>query len=361
MSTSIWAEPRKRPLDRLLVDEAPRVDRERASLRHQADDDRGPPGPDRFPGSLDRVLEADRLEGVVGATVGQVADGCRRVDARNGLDGLGGAELPSELELLRARIHGHDRRGSGQARALDDVQPDAAAAPDGHARLRLDLGGANDRSVARDDRTAAESRHLEVDVAADPDRGRYGDNGVLGEGRDRVEVVQLRPVQGDAARPVGERSGLGHLSCEPAKVSPSFPAGSADAARRHEREHDVIAALRGARRRDRPRPRLRPPRGRGRAAGARAGRRRPRADPTRRHRTLRSERGSPAPSAGRDRSRGSRPAHRPARALPPSSSQRRAYKPGRHTIARCEPPSSGPSTSLSRSRTSTSHRRARAR
>ena len=56
-------------------------------------------------------------------------------------------------------------------------------------------------------------------------------------------MVQLRPVHRDTARPVGERSGLGHLCCEPAKVSPSFPAGSADPARRHEREHDVIAGF----------------------------------------------------------------------------------------------------------------------
>src|SRR5581483_8264513 len=74
---------------------------------------------------------ADDLEGHVDAPGQDRLD--RLADAAGRVGGVGGAETGGELELVGVGVEGDDRRGAGDARPLDHVQPDAAAPDDGDA------------------------------------------------------------------------------------------------------------------------------------------------------------------------------------------------------------------------------------
>ena len=83
---------------------------------------------------------ADHLEREVHA-----AGAAERLDARDrvllrGVDDVGGAELLRPGELLAHHVHGDDPARADQARGLDRVEPDAAAAPDGDAGARAGRG-----------------------------------------------------------------------------------------------------------------------------------------------------------------------------------------------------------------------------
>ena len=73
-----------------------------------------------------------RLEREVRAAAGDLLHPLDR-GLRARVDGVGGAELPGEVERRVLDVHRHDRRGAGQPGALDDVDADAAAADHGHA------------------------------------------------------------------------------------------------------------------------------------------------------------------------------------------------------------------------------------
>ncbi len=160
-----------------------------------------------------------------------------RVDEHRGSHALRG------LELLRVDVDRDDRRGARDASGLDAVEADAAAPPHGDARPGLHLRRVHDRAETGDDRAAEERSDVERDVAADGNGDGLWDDGVPGERRDRVEVVQLLAVGAQPTGPVRERPSRRHPAAELAEVAPAFAARTATAARGNEREHDVVASL----------------------------------------------------------------------------------------------------------------------
>ena len=104
----------------------------------------------------DHRRRADDLEGVVHAeAVREVAHRRRRIRAARPVDHVGGAELLRQLELRPGEIYGDDARRTAQRRALDDVQPHAAAAEHRDRLPRLHLRRVDDRAHAGHDAAAA--------------------------------------------------------------------------------------------------------------------------------------------------------------------------------------------------------------
>ena len=97
---------------------------------------------------LGGALEADRLERVVDAAAGEVADRLHRV-VRRGVDDVGRAELRAVRQLVLHGVDGDDHARAGDARALDRGEADAAAAEHGDRRARLDLRACSARRRRR--------------------------------------------------------------------------------------------------------------------------------------------------------------------------------------------------------------------
>src|SRR5262249_8779904 len=109
-----------------------------------------------------------RLEGEVRAAAGQLLDGGRGgpVVVR-GVHQVGGAQLFRLLQPLRLQVHGDDLLRPRDARALDDVQADGAAAEDGDRGAGRHLRGVEDRANPRGDGAAEEADPVERGVRAD--------------------------------------------------------------------------------------------------------------------------------------------------------------------------------------------------
>ncbi len=237
----------------------------RAPARHDPDDDDGAAGARRPPGLLDRALGADRLERVVRAAAGDVLHRGDGVHPVSGLDDVGRTERPGELELLRPRVDGDDPGRAGEPRSLDDVRADAAAAPHGHARALLNVSGVRDGAVAGEHRAPDERCRVERHIPADADGRGLGHDRMARERRDRVEVMEGRPVQAEAARPVGQRPLRRHPGSERAEVRAAAPTLARTRRRRGRARARRGRLSRGSRRPARPPRRCPRPRGRARA------------------------------------------------------------------------------------------------
>ena len=114
---------------------------------------------------LHRRLDADAIEGVVGAADGlaahgvatlahgERANGLDRVDLR-GVDAVGRAEGPGELELRLVEVDGDDRVRSHPAGRDHGTEAHAAHPEDRHALAPLNACGVVDGARARHDGTA---------------------------------------------------------------------------------------------------------------------------------------------------------------------------------------------------------------
>src|SRR5882672_1651142 len=118
---------------------------------------------------------ADALEAVIGAAAGEldqvrdeIAAGVLRIDE------VRHAELRAERLALRIEIDADDPVCAGEARALDDVQADAAQPEHHDVRAGLDLGGVDHRADAGGDAAADVADLLEGRILADL---RHGDLG----------------------------------------------------------------------------------------------------------------------------------------------------------------------------------------
>src|SRR5207245_3733641 len=94
----------------------------------------------------------------VGAAAGQRVHGRHRVLGAR-VHGVGGAELLREGQGGVLDVHRHDRGGAGQARALQHVEADAAAADHRHAVAGLHAGVEHGGAHAGGD-AAADQRQL---------------------------------------------------------------------------------------------------------------------------------------------------------------------------------------------------------
>ncbi len=124
-----------------------------------------------------RSLDADGDEHPVGlAALGQrlhaVLDGLGL-----GVDRVGRAEFARRDELLRLDVDGDDRIAARDSRALDGVEPDAAAADHHGAGSGLDVGGVEDRAEAGHHAAGDQRGDVELDVpgrSPPPGRRRRG-------------------------------------------------------------------------------------------------------------------------------------------------------------------------------------------
>src|SRR5882724_6624962 len=166
-----------------------------------ADDDRHAPA---TVAALERLAHeidvADALEAVVGAAVGQTHQVLHQIPA----DFLGVHEV-RHPEAFRKRlaaridIHADDLVRADQARALDDVQPNAAQAKHHHVRAGLDLGGIDDRPDAGRDAAADVTDLLEGRVLADFGERNLRQHRVIGKSRASHVVIHHLLAHREAA------------------------------------------------------------------------------------------------------------------------------------------------------------------
>ena len=88
-------------------------------------------------------------------------------------------------------VHAHDHVGARHARALNDVQSDAAQPEHHHIGARLDLGGVDHRADAGGDAAADVADLVEGRVVADLGKRDFGQDRVVGEGRAAHVVMDL--------------------------------------------------------------------------------------------------------------------------------------------------------------------------
>ena len=179
---------------------------------------------------LGRLDPADRVEDVVEvAQLGASVDRCRwrrRARATSSLAGL----------VSQATIAGRAR----QPRALDDREPDAAAADHRDGRARRHRRGVADGADAGGDRAADDRHDVERRVVADLDRTRPRDHDPLGERR-HAEVVVQAVAPARACRRTARRCAATTFADELALPRPPGHALAARAALRHPREDHVVA------------------------------------------------------------------------------------------------------------------------
>jgi len=115
----------------------------------------------------DRRRQPDCLEGVVDAARRHLDDARHGVPLR-GVHPIGRAEAGRELELPGCGVDGDDAPGARDAAALNDREPDAAAADPGDAPPRAHPRRVEDGAETGRD-AAADQRHpVERDVGTDP-------------------------------------------------------------------------------------------------------------------------------------------------------------------------------------------------
>ena len=123
---------------------------------------------------------------------------------------MGQAELARQRLARRVEVDADDLVGAGDARALHDVEADAAEAEDDHVRARLDLRRPEHRADAGRDAAADVADLVERRVGADLGERDLRQHGVLRERRAAHVVVDL------AVPPIENRlvpSGITPLPC----------------------------------------------------------------------------------------------------------------------------------------------------
>src|SRR5262245_55135630 len=193
-------------LDLLLAQERRAVELDLLADRDHADDRRGAARTQTLEHLLGRLLEADRLERVVHAGARELAD---RLDGirRGGVHGVRGAELLCRLELVGDDVHRDDHPRTGDHRALDRREPDAAGAVHGHRRTRLDTRGVEDGADAGGHAAADQSRAIERHVVPHLHQPALVDQHLLGVGREIGELVDRRPFHDSFDGSLAARTG----------------------------------------------------------------------------------------------------------------------------------------------------------
>ncbi len=98
-----------------------------------------------------------------------------------GVDDVGGAELPGQLQLARHRIDGDHSGGAGNGGTVDGGKADAPAADHGDGAARLHPCGVNDCAHARRDPAADERGAIKGHVLSDLRDGMLVHQHVLGK------------------------------------------------------------------------------------------------------------------------------------------------------------------------------------
>src|SRR5262245_14985353 len=224
-------------LDLLLAQERRAVELDLLADRDHADDRRGAARTQTLEHLLGRLLEADRLERVVYAGAREFAD---RLDGirRGGVHGVRGAELLCGLELVGDDVHRDDHPRTGDHRALDRREPDAAGAVHGHRRTRLDTRGVEDGADAGGHAAADQSRAIERHVVPHLHQPALVDQHLLGVGREIGELVDRRALPRQLRRFVGRPDGPAL-----AEVRAPGQAVLAVAAEDREARDDVVTGL----------------------------------------------------------------------------------------------------------------------
>src|SRR3972149_5424553 len=151
------ASPRSRQ-DPSLVAEGHRGHGALRRHRRDPDDDRHPALAERIVRLAHGGRKADGLEGVLHPLpVGERPDLLDPV-RRRAVDGVRGAQLPGEFELIRENIDRDDLLRAGDRRALDDVEADAARAEDGDAAAGSDARAVEHGADTGDHRAPEEGR-----------------------------------------------------------------------------------------------------------------------------------------------------------------------------------------------------------
>ena len=153
------------------------------------------------------------------------------------------AEFLGERLAARIDVDADDLVRAREARALDDVESDAAEAEHHHVRARLDLRGIDDGADAGGHAAADVADLVERRVLADLGHRDFRQHGEVGEGRAAHVVVDHLLADGKAAGPVGHDAlALGRAN-RGAQVGLLREAGFALAAFRRVERNDVIALL----------------------------------------------------------------------------------------------------------------------
>ena len=162
---------------------------------HDADDVRGAAGGRHVHRHGDRRRAPDDLERVVDTDTGEPAHGLDRVDVRR-VDEIGRAESTGERQLLRIGVDRHDPGRTGDASALDHVEPDAAAPDHGDRVAGLDMGDVEHRAQAGDHGAAEDRRQLDRHVARYRDHAPFVHQHPLGEPTDPTHRGDRRGRRG---------------------------------------------------------------------------------------------------------------------------------------------------------------------
>jgi hypothetical protein len=189
------------------------------------------------------LLVAHHLERIVDAAApGDPVHLGDRVAFR-GVHHVRGPELQGPLELLLHHVHGDDPRRAHEARRLDRVEADAAAAEHGHAGPRGHLGLVDDRPGAGEDAAAHERDHVQRGVLTDGNDARLRQDRSRGVPADLQVLVEALAVLPETERAVvHERTGL---VAERAKRRGPVDTVAALAARRDVARAHVVADLHG--------------------------------------------------------------------------------------------------------------------
>jgi hypothetical protein len=123
-----------------------------------------------------------------------------------GIDEVGHAELAAERLALGVEIDADDHVGADQARALHDVQPDAAQAEHHDVGAGLDLGGVDYRADAGSDAAADVADLVERRVGPDLGQRDLGQHRVVREGRAAHVVMDFLAFERKARGAVGHHA-----------------------------------------------------------------------------------------------------------------------------------------------------------
>jgi hypothetical protein len=138
---------------------------------------------------------------------------------------VGGAEPPGGVVLGLHRVDRDDRRGAGQARALDRRDADPAAADHHDGVARTDLRGVDHSADAGHHPAADQRGHLVRHVVAELHRAHAGNHDLLGERADTGHAEHRGVADHEA------RLDVAHHHVGQAQVGLAAYAGRAGAAR----------------------------------------------------------------------------------------------------------------------------------
>ncbi len=150
---------------------------------------------------------ASGVERVVRATIGHRDDRGDHLLAAHapGVEEFGHAEPAAPFLTIGIDVDADDLVRTGQARALDDVEADAAQAEDHDIVAHLHLGGVDHRAHARGHPAADIAAALERRVLADLGQRDLGQDGEVGEGRTTHIMKDRLALVGKAGRAVGHQ------------------------------------------------------------------------------------------------------------------------------------------------------------